>query len=68
MQLHALEPPFKIVYTFVGKKFSSCRLKFPGENCRQIHEKSKASVRRNLSTGMSPKNFQNSRFTEIIRH
>ena len=54
MQLYMLEPPFKIFYTFVRKTFSSCRLKFPGENCRQIHEKSKASVWRNLSTGMAP--------------
>ena len=66
MQLHALEPPFKMFYTFVGKKFSSCRLKFPGENCKQIHEKSKASVWRNVSTGMVPKICQNSRFKEII--
>ena len=41
MQLHALEPLFKIFYTFVSKKFSSCQLKFPGKNCRQLYEKSK---------------------------
>ena len=29
MQLHALEPLFKIFYTFFCKNFSSCRLKFP---------------------------------------
>ena len=35
MQLHVLEPLFKIFYTFASKNFSSCRLKFPGRNCRQ---------------------------------
>ena len=55
MQLHALVPLFKIFYTFVSKNFSSCRLKFPGKNCRQIYGKSKASVWRNLSTATAPK-------------
>ena len=62
MQLHALEPPFKIFYTFVGKKFSSCRLKFPWENCRQIHEKSKASVWRNFKHRNGPKNLSEQPF------
>ena len=31
MQLHALEPLFKIFYTFACKNISSCRLKFPGK-------------------------------------
>ena len=50
MQLQALEQLFKIFDTFVCKNFSSCRLKFPGKNCRQIYGKSKASVWRNLRT------------------
>ena len=57
MQLHVLEPLFKIFYTFVGKNFSSCRLKFPGKNCRHIYRKSKASVSRNLSTVTAPQNL-----------
>ena len=40
MQLHVLEPLFKFFYTFVCKKFSSCQLKFPGKNYRQLYEKS----------------------------
>ena len=50
MQLNVLEPLFKIFYTFVCKNCFSCRLKFPGKNCRQIYGKSKASIWRNLST------------------
>ena len=57
MQLQALEPLFKIFYTFVCKNFSSCRLKFPEKNCGQIYGKSKASVWRNLSTVTAPKNL-----------
>ena len=41
MQLHALEPLFKIFYTFVCKKFSSCQLKFPAEKLQTIIWKSK---------------------------
>ena len=55
MQLQALEPLFKILYTFVCKKLSSCRLKFPGKNCRQIYGKSKASIWRSLGTVTDPK-------------
>ena len=40
---------FKIAEHLSGTK------KFPGKNCRQIHGKSKASVRRNLSTVTAPK-------------
>ena len=50
MQLNVVEPLFKIFYTFVCKNCFSCRLKFPGKNCRQIYGKSKASIWRNLST------------------
>ena len=31
MQLHALQPLFKIFYIFVCKNFSACRLQFPGK-------------------------------------
>ena len=58
MQLHVLEPVFKILYLFVCKNFSSCPLKFPWKNCTQTYRKSKASVVsvwRNLSSGMAPK-------------
>ena len=42
MQLHALEPLYKILYTVtVSKDFSSARLKFPGKSSRQIYGKSK---------------------------
>ena len=41
---------FRMFYTFGCKNFSSCRLKIPGKNCRQIYLKSKVSVWRNLST------------------
>ena len=42
MQLRALEPLYKILYTVtVSKDFSSGRLKFPGKSCRQIYGKSK---------------------------
>ena len=38
MQLRALEPLYKILYTVtVSKDFSSGRLKFPGKSCRQIY-------------------------------
>ena len=57
MQLHVLEPLLKIFYTFVGENFSSCRLKFPGKNCRHIYRKSKASVSRNLTTVTAPQNL-----------
>ena len=50
MQLHVLEPLFKIIHTLSEKIFSSCRLKFAGKNCRQIYGKSKARVWRNLGT------------------
>ena len=53
--LPALEPPFKIFYTFVCKNISSCCLKFPGKNCRWIYEKTRASDWRNLSTVPAPK-------------
>ena len=43
MQLQVLEPLFKIFYTFVCKKSSSCRLNFPAkiadkymENLKQV--------------------------------
>ena len=48
MQLYALEPLFKIFYTFACKRF-------PGKNCRQICGKSEASVWRNLSVVTAPK-------------
>ena len=54
MQLHVLEQLFKIYRTFVYKNFSSCRLTFPGKNCRQIYGNSKAIVWGNLSTGTAP--------------
>ena len=57
MQLHVLV--FKMVCTFVCKKFSSCRQKIPRKNCRQIYGKSKAGVWRNLSTVMAPKFVSN---------
>ena len=41
MHLHVLEPLFKMFNIFVCKNVSSCRLKFPGKNCRQIYGKSK---------------------------
>ena len=50
MQLHVLEPLGKLFYTFVCEHFSSCRLKFPGENCRQIYGEFKARVWGTLST------------------
>ena len=84
MQLHALAPLLKIFHTLACKTFSSCRLKFPGKNCRHIYGKSEASVWRNLTpvtaSKICKKNpllcsfslqfvfFQNRRFTEIIRH
>ena len=37
MQLQALGPLLKFRYTFVSKNLSSCRLEFPGKNCRQIY-------------------------------
>ena len=45
------EPLFEIFYTFV------CKSESPGKNYRQIYGQSKASVRRNLSTGTRPPNF-----------
>ena len=48
--LEVLEPLFKIFYTFVCKK--------SGEKYRQIYEKSKESLWRNLSTGTPPNFFR----------
>ena len=84
MQLHALGTLFKVLYTLVYAHFYLCRQKFPRKSCRQIDGKYTASVWRNLSTVTAPKFvgkilccvalvyssyfFQDSRFTEIIRH
>ena len=49
----------------------SCRLKFPGKNCRHIYEKSKRlenSGTPTCSCGLQFIFLQNNRFTEIIRH
>ena len=42
------------IYSAVHKNFSSCRLKFPMKNCRQMSGKSKASDRTNLGTSAAP--------------
>ena len=57
MQLHALEPPYKIFYTFVCKNFSSRRLQFPGKNCNQIYGKSKAKRLEKFKYMYGPKNL-----------
>ena len=57
MQLHALDPPYKIFYTFVCKNFSSCRLQFPGKNCYQIYGKSKAKCLEKFKHMYGPKNL-----------
>ena len=82
MQLHALVPLFEILYTHVCKNFSSCGLKFPGKNCRQIYGNQKQACGGIEAQLPLPKVVrkilccvalvyisyfsQNSRFTEII--
>ena len=56
MQLHALEQIFQIFYTFVCKKFSSCRFKFPGKLQTNKH-KSKAEAFGEIEAQERPQKF-----------
>ena len=44
----------RIIYSVVCKNVSSCRLKFPMKNWRQMSGKSKARDRTNLGTSTAP--------------